>query len=71
MTFRGHNTLRSALIESSWFAARFDPALAMSYHNYIKRMEPNKAVVRIARKILNRMFFVLKNKMEYVPGVVK
>lgn len=71
MTFRGHNTLRSSLIESSWFAARFDPALVMSYHNYIKRMEPNKAVVRIARKVLNRMFFVLKNKMEYVPGVVK
>ena len=71
MTFRGQKTLKSLLIESSWTAARSDPALIMSYHSYVKRMEPNKAVVRIARKVLNRMYFVLKNKMEYVPGDVK
>lgn len=71
MTFRGHNILRGSLIESSWIAARSDPALIMSYHSYVKRMEPNKAIVRIARKVLNRMYFVLKNKMEYVPSVVK
>ena len=71
MTFRGHSSLRSSLIESSWFAARFDPALTMSYHGYVKRMEPNKAIIRVARKLLNRIYFVLKNNMEYVPGVVK
>jgi len=71
MTFRGQKTLKSILIESSWTAARLDTALMMSYLNYVKRMEPNKAVVRIARKVLNRMYFVLKNQMEYVPGVVK
>lgn len=71
MTFRGQKTLKSLLIESSWTAARSDPALMMSYLGYVKRMEPNKAVVRIARKVLNRMCFVLKNKVEYVPGVVK
>jgi transposase len=71
MTFRGQKTLKRLLIESSWITVRYDPALMMSYHSYVKRMEPNKAVVRIARKILNRMYYVLKNKMEYVPGVVK
>jgi len=71
MTFRGQKTLKSLLVESSWIAARTDPALMMSYLGYVKRMEPNKAVIRIARKVLNRMYFVLKNKMEYVPGVVK
>jgi len=71
MTFRGNDILRRSLIESSWMAARFDPALMMSYHSYIKRMEPNKAIIRIARKVLNRMYFVLRNKVEYVPGVVK
>lgn len=71
MTFRGQKTLKSLLVESSWIAARTDPALMMSYLGYVKRMEPNKAVVRIARKVLNRMYFVLKNKMEYVPGIVK
>jgi len=71
MTFRGQNALGKMLIESSWMAVRFDPALMMSYHSYIKRMEPNKAIIRIARKVLNRMYFVLKNKVEYVSGVVK
>jgi transposase len=71
MTFRGNKTLKSLLIESAWTAARNDPALIQSYHSYIKRMENNKAIVRIARKVLNRMYYVLKNKTEYVPGVVK
>lgn len=71
MTFRGHNALRRSLIESSWIAARFDPALMMSYHELLKRMEANQAIVRIARKVLNRVYFVLKNKQEYVQGVVK
>jgi len=71
MTFRGNNLLRSLLIENSWIAVRHDPAMMMSYHNYIKRMEANKAIVRIARKMLNRIYFVLKNKKEYVSGVVK
>ncbi len=71
MTFRGQKTLKSLLIECSWTAVKSDPALILSYHNYVKRMEPNKAIVRIARKLLNRMYYVLKNKMDYVPGVVK
>lgn len=71
MTFRGQTALRKSLIESSWFAARLDPALAMSFNIYVRRMEPNKAIIRIARKVLNRMYYVLKTKREYVSGVVK
>lgn len=71
MTFRGQTALRKSLIESSWFAARLDPALAMSFNGYVRRMEPNKAIIRIARKVLNRMYYVLKSKREYVSGVVK
>ncbi len=71
MTFRGQNTLRKLLIESSWFAARLDPALTMSFSKYAQRMEPNKAIVRVARKVLNRMYYVLKNEREYAPGVIK
>ena len=71
MTFRGQNALRKSLIESSWFAARLDPALAMSFNVYVRRMEPNKAIIRIARKVLNRMYYVLKNKREYASVVVQ
>ncbi len=61
ITPRGHSVLRGAIIESAWMAARIDPALNKSYHEYCSRMEPNKAIIRIARKLLSRIRFVLKN----------
>ncbi len=65
ITFRSHDFLRKAFIESAWVAARFDPALLLSYNSLCKRMEPNDAIVRIAKKLLNRVYFVLKNNKEY------
>ena len=67
---RRNQNLRYLLIESSWIAARKDPALTMSYNNLIKRMPKNKAIIRIARKLLNRIRFVLKNREYYEPCVV-
>jgi transposase len=66
ITPRQHNVLRAAIIESAWVAARTDPALIKSYHEYCKRMQPNKAIIRIAKKLLSRIIFVLKNKQAYV-----
>jgi transposase len=71
ITPRGHNVLRSAIIESAWVAARTDPALMKCYHDYTKRMEPNQAIVRIAKKLLSRIRYVIKNKQPYVCSVVK
>jgi transposase len=71
MTFRGQNSLKRSIIESSWTAAKHDPVLTKCYHEYIKRMEPNKAIIKIARKLLNRIYYVLKHKTEYVLCVVK
>lgn len=71
ITHRGHDQLRKALIESSWIAVRFDPALSKAYYDYCKRMESNKAIVRIARKLLNRIYFVLKNKKKYEFKIVQ
>ena len=71
MTFRGQPTLKKSIIESAWIAARKDPALSLAYSRYVQRMNPNKAIVRIARKLINRIYFVLKNKKEYVSGIVK
>lgn len=70
ITPRGHSILRAAIVESSWIAVRNDPALMMSYHEYCKRMEPNKAIIRIAKKLLSRLKYVLKNDQPYVSGVV-
>jgi transposase len=71
MTFRGQSILKKSLIESSWIAARKDPALYQAYSQWINRMNNNKAIIRIARKLLNRIYFVLKNKQKYVTCVVK
>ncbi len=70
MTFRGHDFIKRSLIESSWIAARLDPALNMAYHKYVQRMDANKAIIRIARKITNRIYFVLTQQKEYVKGIV-
>ncbi len=71
MTVRGHRFLKTILVESAWIAIRVDPALTLSYHSYVKRMPPNKAIIRIARKLLNRMYYVLKEKRPYVHRIVK
>src|SRR5665647_1002608 len=71
ITIRGNNFLRSAIVESAWIAARKDMVLNKCYHDYCRRMEPNKAIIRIARKLLNRIRYVLKNNEPYVYSVVK
>ena len=71
ISFRGQPLLKKGIVESSWTAIRNDRALARAYKTYISRMDGNKAIIRIARKLLNRIYFVLKNKKEYVVNVVK
>jgi len=70
ITLRGHAKLRSVLFEASWIAIRQDPAMTLSYANYCKKMRPSKAIVKIARKLVNRIYFVMKRNQEYVPSVV-
>jgi transposase len=70
ITPRGHNVLRTALIESSWTAIRNDPSLMKSYLSYTKRMDSNKAIIKIAKKLLSRIRFVLTNKKQYVCSIV-
>ena len=71
ITPRSNRQLRSMLIESSWIAIRQDPALMMRYSELCQRMEPNKAIIRIAKKLLSRIKYVLKNKELYEKGLVK
>lgn len=71
ITRRGNTMLRSTIIESAWVAVRNDPALTKSFYDYCKRMDPNKAIIRIARKLLSRIRYVLKTQKEYVCSVVK
>lgn len=71
MTFRGQIHLKKGLIESAWVASRIDPVLTHSFIKLCKRMEPNKAIIRIARKLLNRIYYTLKKQHNYEYGMVK
>ncbi len=42
----------------------------MKYKTYCRRMEKNKAIIRVAKHLLSRINYVLKNKKEYVTAVV-
>ncbi|EHQ24447.1 transposase IS116/IS110/IS902 family protein [Mucilaginibacter paludis DSM 18603] len=71
LTKRAHHQLREKLIEASWIAVRLDPAMTLAFNNLCKRMKKNKAIIRIAKKMLNRIRFVMKNQKPYVTSVVK
>ncbi|MEW5694284.1 MAG: IS110 family transposase [Candidatus Hydrogenedentota bacterium] len=67
----GNRYLRYLLIESAWTAIRHDPALTLAYNNYLRRMSKQKAIIRIAKKLLSRIIYVWKNEKEYVYSVVQ
>ena len=70
ITLRHNKYLRKLLIESAWVAIRQDPALTAAFTNYSKRMVKQKAIIRIARKLVNRIRYVWVNEREYQIGVV-
>lgn len=68
MTDRQNKYLKSVLIQAAWRAKSVDPSLLMSYEELVKRMPASKAIVRIARKLLNRIYHVLKKQEAYQLG---
>ena len=71
ITRRGNSYLKFILIECAWTAMRKDPALLLAYKSAIVYTEPNKAIIKVARKLLNRIRYVLRNEKEYVAGVIQ
>lgn len=66
-----NKVLRTVIIEPAWVAVRKDPALMMAFAKLSKRMKKNEAIIRIAKKMINRLWYVLKNKNPYQIGVVE
>ncbi len=71
ITQRRHAQLRASLVEAAWVAVRKDPALLKAFEESCQRMRKTRAIVKIARKLLNRVRFVLKNQTPYRMGVVQ
>lgn len=71
LTYRGHPKLREILIEASWKAIGLDPAMTLAFSNYCKRMKKNQAIIKIAKKLLVRMRYVMIHQQPYMSSVVE
>jgi len=67
---RGNATLKRILIECAWVAVRKDPALLLYYKQQITHMKGQKAIIKVTRKLLSRIRYVLLNQQSYVNGVI-
>ena len=65
MTKRGNKFLKHVIIESAWTAVRKDPSLMLAYSKYSKHTLKTKAIVKIARKLLSRIRYVLLKEEDY------
>jgi len=65
LTPRRNPLLRAVLVECAWVAVRRDPVLLAAFSTLSKRMLKQKAIIRIARKLLNRVRYVLKHQQPY------
>lgn len=70
LTSRGRKSTKIMLVEASWVAVRKDPALTLCFNELAKRMNKNKAVIKIAKKLLNRVRHILINQTPYELGVI-
>ena len=66
---RRNPALRAQLVECAWISIRNDPSLALAFERLSHRMGKHKAIIRIARKLLNRIRFVLIHQQPYKPVV--
>lgn len=70
ISFRKNKFLRPIMIEAAWTAVRLDPAMTLKYKELTKRMKPQDAIIRIARKMIQRVRHVWLNKEDYAFSLV-
>lgn len=71
LTNRRNAYLRFVLIEAAWVAVRKDPAMSLAFAELTKRMPKQQAIIRIAKKLLNRIRYVWLNQTTYHVGIVQ
>ena len=70
LTKRGRGSIRVAIIEAAWTLVRSDPALGLQYNKWAKSLKSGqKAIIKIARKLLNRIRMILIKKVAYEIGI--
>lgn len=70
MTKRRNAKLRKFIIEASWIAIGNDPSLASFYSDTKIRIGAQKAIVKVARKLVSKLYYLWNNEEMYAKGVV-
>lgn len=65
LSWRYNKYLRNMLIESAWVAVHKDPALLSRFLELSRRMSRTNAIIRIAKKLLNRIMHVWNTGLPY------
>lgn len=69
LSYRRHKALRSSLVECAWSAIQKDPVMAQRYNELKLRLTGKRAIVIIARKLVSRIYAVLKTQTPYQLGL--
>ncbi len=65
LTKQGNRLLRFLLVEAAQTACRFDPPLQRTYRRLVFRKGTAIAKVAVARKLLIRLYIMLRDKIDY------
>ncbi|MBK9152569.1 MAG: hypothetical protein IPM26_17005 [Saprospiraceae bacterium] len=65
ITPRCRSLLRSYIIEAAWIAMRRDPELQAYYRKH-QGKNSKSVIVKIAHKLIRRMWSVIRNKQPYI-----
>jgi len=71
LTRRCNKRLRTIFIEAAWVAVRQDPALGQYYNERARNIGKKKAIIKVARKIANRVRHILMTGVPYQIGVIE
>ena len=71
MTKRTNKEVRRIIIQASWVASGKAPDLAIAYHRWTKKekMKAQKAIVKVARKLLSIVRALLQKGEKYEPKI--
>ena len=68
LTQRCQSILRSYIIECAWIAVRKDPELIEYYKRHVGKKANGKIIVKVARKLLVRIYYTLKFQRPYIKN---
>ena len=60
ITNRANVHLRSLVMEMAWIAVRRDSYYLTKFQHHCKKMKANKAIVRVANSLVNRIYYIMK-----------